>query len=124
MLLLRKGHLGQLENSEYLSLTDAERGQLKDIRPAGKSQVPSMASFGLGSLKSGVLTLRPLQMSTFRLHGACTMSAKSALWIEIDRDREETSSRELDELLVEVQRFSPTPQQMEQVLALPEPRSA
>jgi hypothetical protein len=32
MLLLRKGHLDQLENSEYLSPTDAERGQLKDIR--------------------------------------------------------------------------------------------
>ena len=26
MLLLRKGHLDQLENSEYLSLTDASGG--------------------------------------------------------------------------------------------------
>jgi hypothetical protein len=32
MLLRRKGHFDQLENSEYLSLTDAERGQLKDTR--------------------------------------------------------------------------------------------
>jgi hypothetical protein len=102
MLLLRKGHLDQLENSEYLSLTDAERGQLKDIRllanrthnkipndpqqvrfltrSRGQNGFRTWASFGsLGSLKSGVLTLRPLQMSTFRLQGACTMSAKSAL---------------------------------------------
>jgi hypothetical protein len=31
MLLLRKGHLDQLENSEYLSLTDAERGQRPEL---------------------------------------------------------------------------------------------
>jgi hypothetical protein len=46
----------------------------------------------------------------------------------VDRDKIEIEKKrrrgELDELLVEVQRFSPTPQQMEQVLALPEPRSA
>lgn len=56
MLLLRKGHLGQLENSEHLSLTDAERGQLKDVSPAGESQAWQVSGWALEEWRSDPAT--------------------------------------------------------------------
>ena len=51
MLLLRKGHLGQLENSEYLSLADAERGQLKRHPPCWQIAGSEHGKFRVGLLE-------------------------------------------------------------------------
>jgi hypothetical protein len=133
----------QLEKPEYVMLTDAERGQLKDLRLLANrtgNKIPNDPAYVRNMIRSRskrLPNLRKFQQLGFleewrsesvipanqhisSAQGAHETREEGAA----DRDdrfaRDESSSGEFgEELLKEIDWFGPTPQQMKQIVADP-----